>query len=221
MSNPLRRISSGEDREAAVAHDRDVPHVGDDHGVRPGIADDLGIDRGGEIGALQDAHRDVGKHTLREHHDPIVTNARFLFVAEHAISRLLRLPGQDVGIPCSEFGRRMIAAVYRERVFLGVFLEEPDNVRRAAAPVPWDERNVGRETVTHHQSQELLKVDEPVSGLQQGIINYQARVDFGSLPAGLGKGPSHIEDDRDGGKKVLANVEVVRGQLAVHVDDAG
>src|SRR5713226_10305944 len=132
-------------------------------------------------------------------------DTRFVFVAQHAISRLSCLPGQDIGILCSEFGRRMIAAMDRKRVFLRIVLKEPHNVRRASAPVPRDERDASRETMAYHQSQELLKVDEAVLRLKQQIINHQARSDFRCFPAGLCEGPFYIQDHWDGGEKVFTN----------------
>ena len=90
----------------------------------------------------------------------------------HAIRRLQSLAAKAVPIMASKLRAGVIAAVNRKRIFLGVLLEQSDYFRVASPPIPRDECDIGRKPVTLHHIKELVKVDEPIAGLQQRIVNH-------------------------------------------------
>ena len=100
-----------------------------------------------------------------------------------------------------------------------IFSEQPDNFGSASPPVPWDEGDVRRKLVPLHQRQKFPKVHKAMRGLQHRIINHQARVRFRSVPAGLGECPFDVKDKRHCAEEVLPDIEILRGQFRVDIDD--
>ena len=70
-----------------------------------------------------------------------------------------------------------------------------------------------------HQTQKLLKVDEAMSWLQYRIVDHQAGVSFGSVPAGVPERPFYVKNKRHGLEEMLSNIKILRSQFCINVDD--
>src|SRR5689334_18964796 len=58
-----------------------------------------------------------------------------------------------------------------------------------------------------------------MSSFEDGIIDDQAGIYFRSTPTCLRKRPFEVENDWDRTENVFANIEVLRSQLGVQIDD--